>query len=204
MLESRPNWPKATPVCPGNPWLQPPGTLPLCRAESRPEGQPGVSGRALHQACSQGRGATSTARAPLLSGVYLPLMGPRSRTACGGRGPLIVLGTPGPSRLPLRPRRQPSPPGVCSQEQPLLPSERSCPPAQHGDPPLPWEPDCPLAPLGPGCAALGTISNTLLEDGCGVPRKGPQIQPRENPVAAGPRPPGSASLCAGLRFSLHQ
>lgn len=75
LLEPRPNWPEAAPLCPGNPG-SPAWTPALCTAEPRPAGQPGVRGRAFRQARGRVPGASP--------GVYVPNGAP-GRKVCGGR-----------------------------------------------------------------------------------------------------------------------
>ncbi|XP_045674801.1 basic salivary proline-rich protein 4-like [Phyllostomus hastatus] len=155
------------------------------QAESRPEGQPGVSRRELHQA----RG-----RAPLLWGVSAPPSdGAPARGGVWWEGPTGSL-SPSPAarsspQVSGHRNRLSSPPSGGVRQ----PSRET--PTALGTRPSTGTPGTRLCSSGD--------HQYSARRGVGVPGKRPQIQPRGNPVAAGLWPPGSASLCAGLWFSLH-
>lgn len=70
LLESHPSWPEATPVGPGNPWLHPPGILPLsvARVQAWRGSQPREGERSARHVAREGPGAPTATEVPEASG----------------------------------------------------------------------------------------------------------------------------------------
>lgn len=160
MLESHPNWPQATPVGPGKPWLRGPGTLPSCSWRPGLEGQPGVRGRAARQARGLGGG----------QGADLHVGAP------GDRGP----GAPSLRSLPVFKSPWGAPATTVPQTRPGCPS----PGTTSASPPGPG-----TAPSPPSRGSFSPVSRPLPSE-CPLSKakagRTPSAQPRRPPPVVPP------------------